>query len=397
MKFHPTPLHGAYTIELEKRGDDRGFFARFFCQKEFEAAGVPIPIVQINNSLSAKAGTLRGMHYQLAPAAEIKVVRCIRGALYDAIVDLRPDSPTFGKWFGVELTAENRLMIYVPQGFAHGIMTLTDDTEALYLVNAFYSPEQERGLRFDDPRFGIEWPRAARRSFAQGQQVAGLRPCIPRHRMPAGPDVRILLTGGSSFTGLWFARSLAARGHTVVAPLRGSDYSGLRGSRVAELRRVAEIIEDCPFGSDRFLDLAGTGSWDLLCQHAAQTGDYRNPDFDVVGAVADNTKNLVAVLKKMMAAAWQASCSPARCSSRTKAQATRRSGLSRPTDCRKASPGNISLPERDPAFQSREVRDREPHRTVRGAAVLQLFDTFLVQGRSSGGTDTSVCARQHPC
>jgi dTDP-4-dehydrorhamnose 3,5-epimerase len=99
------------------------------------------------------------MHYQLAPAAEIKVVRCIHGALYDAIVDLRPDSPTFGKWYGVELTAENRRMIFVPQGFAHGIMTLTDDTEAFYLVNAFYAPEQERGLRFDDPRFGIEWPR----------------------------------------------------------------------------------------------------------------------------------------------------------------------------------------------------------------------------------------------
>ena len=116
MKFHPAPLRGAYTIELEKRGDDRGFFARFFCQREFEAAGIPMPIVQINNSLSAKAGTLRGMHYQLPPAAEIKVVRCIRGALYDVIVDLRPDSPTFGKWFGAELTADNRLMMYAPQG-----------------------------------------------------------------------------------------------------------------------------------------------------------------------------------------------------------------------------------------------------------------------------------------
>ena len=116
MKFHATPLQGAYTIELEKRGDDRGFFARFFCEKEFEAAGVPLPIVQINNSLTEKAGTLRGMHYQLAPAAEIKVVRCIRGALYDAIVDLRPNSPTFGKWYGAELTAENRLMIVVPMG-----------------------------------------------------------------------------------------------------------------------------------------------------------------------------------------------------------------------------------------------------------------------------------------
>ncbi|MGX4770513.1 dTDP-4-dehydrorhamnose 3,5-epimerase [Bradyrhizobium guangdongense] len=160
MKFHKTALEGAYTIELEKRGDDRGFFARLFCQREFKAAGVPMSAVQINNSLSAKAGTLRGMHYQLPPAAEIKVVRCIRGALYDAIIDIRPDSPTFGKSFGIELTAENRMMILVPRGFAHGILTLTDDTEAFYLVSAFYGPEQERGIRFDDPRFGIDWPRA---------------------------------------------------------------------------------------------------------------------------------------------------------------------------------------------------------------------------------------------
>ncbi|MCG2673215.1 dTDP-4-dehydrorhamnose 3,5-epimerase [Bradyrhizobium sp. WYCCWR 12774] len=145
---------------MEKRGDDRGFFARLFCQREFETAGVPMSAVQINNSLSAKAGTLRGMHYQLPPAAEIKVVRCIRGALYDAIIDIRPDSPTFGKSFGVELTAENRMMIMVPRGFAHGILTLTDDTEAFYLVSAFYGPEQERGIRFDDPRFGIDWPRS---------------------------------------------------------------------------------------------------------------------------------------------------------------------------------------------------------------------------------------------
>ncbi len=142
MKFHPTPLLGAYTIELEKRGDDRGFFARFFCQREFEAAGIPMSIVQINNSLTANAGTLRGLHYQLP----------------DVIVDLRPDSPTFCKWFGAELTAENRLMMFVPQGFAHGFLTLSDDTEAFYLVNAFYGPEEERGLRFDDPRFGIKWP-----------------------------------------------------------------------------------------------------------------------------------------------------------------------------------------------------------------------------------------------
>jgi dTDP-4-dehydrorhamnose 3,5-epimerase len=165
VKFHPTPLHGAYTIELEKRGDDRGFFARFFCQKEFEAAGVPMTIVQINNSLSAKAGTLRGMHYQLAPAAEIKVVRCIRGALYDAIVDLRPDSPTYGQWTAVELKATPGApsrMLYVPEGFAHGFQTLEDDTEVLYQMSEFYAPSAARGFRWNDPRFGIEWPEPVR-------------------------------------------------------------------------------------------------------------------------------------------------------------------------------------------------------------------------------------------
>jgi dTDP-4-dehydrorhamnose 3,5-epimerase len=158
MKFYPTPLDGAYTIELEKRGDDRGFFARLYCQHEFKSAGIPTEVVQINNSLSAKAGTLRGMHYQLPPAAETKIVRCIRGALYDVIIDLRPDSSTFCKWFGTELSAENRSMMYVPQGFAHGFITLADDTEAFYLVNAFYAPGAERGLRFNDPRFNIVWP-----------------------------------------------------------------------------------------------------------------------------------------------------------------------------------------------------------------------------------------------
>ena len=192
-------------------------------------------------------------------------------------------------------------MIFVPQGFAHGIITLTDDTEAFYLVNAFYAPEQERGFRFDDPRFRHRLAAAARRSFAQGRQLAGLRPRLPRHRTLARPDVRILLTGGSSFTGLWFARSLAARGHTRRCPAQGQRLFGLARRPRGRARRVAEVVEDCPFGSDRFLDLAGTGSWDLLCQHAAQTGDYRNPDFDVIGAVADNTKNLAAVLKKMMA------------------------------------------------------------------------------------------------
>ena len=114
--------------------------------------------MQVNNSLSAQKGTLRGMHYQLAPRAETKLVRCIRGALYDVILDLRPDSPTFGQSFGAELSAENRRMMYVPKGFAHGFITLADDAEAFYFVDESYAPEQERGVRWDDPRFGIAWP-----------------------------------------------------------------------------------------------------------------------------------------------------------------------------------------------------------------------------------------------
>ena len=160
MKILPTPLAGAHLIELEKRGDHRGFFARVFCEREFAAAGLETRFVQANTSLSTRRGALRGMHYQLPPAAEVKLVRCVRGALYDVIMDLRPDSATFGKWFGVELTAENRAMMYVPRGFAHGFITLADDTEALYLVSAFYAPEMERGIRFDDPHFAVRWPLA---------------------------------------------------------------------------------------------------------------------------------------------------------------------------------------------------------------------------------------------
>lgn len=158
MIFNETPLKGAYTIELEKRGDERGFFARFFCVNEYDKMGLDRNVVQINNSLSAQKGTLRGMHYQLAPKAETKVVRCIRGALWDCILDLREGSPTFGQWYAEELTAENRRMMYVPKGFAHGFMTLADDSEVLYLVTEFYSPELERGVRWDDPEFAIKWP-----------------------------------------------------------------------------------------------------------------------------------------------------------------------------------------------------------------------------------------------
>ena len=160
MLFHTTSLPGAFLIEPERRGDDRGFFARIFCEREFADQGLVTQYVQTNNSLTAGRGTLRGMHYQLEPKAETKLVRCVRGALWDCILDLRIESPTFGQWFGQELTAENRLMMYVPKGFAHGFLTLSEDAEAIYLVDAFYAPEAERIVRWDDERFGIEWPAA---------------------------------------------------------------------------------------------------------------------------------------------------------------------------------------------------------------------------------------------
>ena len=158
MKFRKTPLRDAYLIELDRKGDDRGFFARLYCEREFGAEGLETRFVQANTSLSAKKGTLRGMHYQLGSAAEVKVVRCLKGALWDCIADLRPDSPTFGEWFGAELNDDNRQMMYVPRGFAHAILTLTDDAEALYLVSSFYDPGAERGVRFDDPWLGVDWP-----------------------------------------------------------------------------------------------------------------------------------------------------------------------------------------------------------------------------------------------
>ena len=158
MIFTETPIAGAYLIDLEKRGDDRGFFARVFCRNEFGEQNLDTEFVQINNSLSAERGTLRGLHYQLAPAEEVKIVRCVSGALWDVILDIRPQSPTFGRWFGAELSATNRRMMYAPRGMAHGFVTLADDTEAFYLVSAFYAPERERGIRWNDPRFAIEWP-----------------------------------------------------------------------------------------------------------------------------------------------------------------------------------------------------------------------------------------------
>ena len=146
MTFTETPLSGAYIIELEKREDERGFFARQFCRREFAERGLSADFVQVNNSLANTKGTLRGMHYQLPPAAETKIVRCIRGALLDIIIDLREKSPTFKQHTAIELTAENRKMFYVPEGFAHGFITLTDDTEVFYFVMNFYAPQCERAF-----------------------------------------------------------------------------------------------------------------------------------------------------------------------------------------------------------------------------------------------------------
>jgi dTDP-4-dehydrorhamnose 3,5-epimerase len=157
MRFTSTPLPGCYLIDLEKCGDERGFFARVFCTKEFQQMGLVPSFVQVNNSLSVKRGTLRGMHYQLPPAAETKVIRCLRGSLQDVILDLRPHSPACGQHWSVTLTAENRTCIYVPKGFANGFLTLEENTEVIYLVSASYAPELERIVRYNDPRFGIRW------------------------------------------------------------------------------------------------------------------------------------------------------------------------------------------------------------------------------------------------
>jgi dTDP-4-dehydrorhamnose 3,5-epimerase len=158
MKFIETRLQGAYIIEPEPRTDNRGFFARAFCQNEYTAHGLNPNIAQCNISFNPYMGTLRGMHYQIAPHAEVKIVRCTAGAIYDVIIDLRPESTTYKQWIGVSLTAQNRNMLYVPEGFAHGFQTLEDNTEVFYMVTAFYHPQSERGIRWDDTAFNISWP-----------------------------------------------------------------------------------------------------------------------------------------------------------------------------------------------------------------------------------------------
>ncbi|MEW6333001.1 MAG: dTDP-4-dehydrorhamnose 3,5-epimerase [Thermodesulfobacteriota bacterium] len=162
MIFRETRLPGVFVIELQRLEDERGFFSRSFCRREFAHRGLNPDVAQCNISVNREAGTLRGMHYQEAPHAEDKLVRCTRGSLYDVIVDLRRDSPTFTEWFALELAADGGRMLYVPKGCAHGFQTLEDDTEVFYQMSAFYQPEAARGVRWNDPAFGIQWPAGTR-------------------------------------------------------------------------------------------------------------------------------------------------------------------------------------------------------------------------------------------
>jgi len=157
MEVRALSLPGAYLIRLETIADTRGFFARAFCEAEFTARGLCARFVQTNLAHTERAGTIRGLHYQTPPHGEVKLLRCIRGAVWDVCVDLREGSPTYGQWLGAELTAQNRDMLYVPAGCAHGYQTLRDDTEVLYSVSSPYAPQFEAGIRWDDPAFGIEW------------------------------------------------------------------------------------------------------------------------------------------------------------------------------------------------------------------------------------------------
>ena len=163
MRFTETKLKGAYIIEPEPIQDERGFFARSWCQKEFTERGLNSNLVQCNISFNLKKGTLRGMHYQAKPHEEAKLVRCTMGAIYDVIIDIRPESPTFKQWVAVYLRTENRKMLYIPEGFAHGFQTLEDNTEVFYQMSEFYHPESAKGIPWDDCTFQIVWPEIGKR------------------------------------------------------------------------------------------------------------------------------------------------------------------------------------------------------------------------------------------
>lgn len=158
MIFNKTTLKDAYIIELNKFKDERGFFARSFCAKEFEDHGIKFPVAQVNVSYNRLKQTLRGLHYQQEPHGEAKLMQCTKGSIYDVIIDMRSDSPTYMQWIGVELTENNHRLLYVPERFAHGYLTLEDDTEVIYQVSEFYMAGAEQGIRWDDPAFNIDWP-----------------------------------------------------------------------------------------------------------------------------------------------------------------------------------------------------------------------------------------------
>jgi dTDP-4-dehydrorhamnose 3,5-epimerase len=168
--FAETPLAGAYAIEIEPNADERGFFARTMCRDEFARRGLNAAFVQQSVSWNPLADTLRGLHYQAAPHHEEKLVRVTRGAIFDVIVDIRPDSPTYGRWFGIDLTADNRRQLYIPKGFAHGFQTTRPDTEIFYQMTVAFHPEAPRGIRWDDPRLAIEWPSARSRLVSPRDQ-----------------------------------------------------------------------------------------------------------------------------------------------------------------------------------------------------------------------------------
>ena len=295
-------LQALISIELEKKGDDRGFFARAFCEKEFARSQAFEPVRAGEQLAERKKGTLRGMHYQLSPKGETKLVRCIKGGLYDVILDMRKDSPTFGKSFGADLTAENRRMMYVPKGFAHGFITIEPNTEAFYFVDEFYAPEHERGVRWNDPKFKIAWPQPARSPLRQRQKPprfrsgmalvrvlardvacgTGARPCNPEQHTGGMPVplriMKILFTGASSFTGYWFVRELAAAGHEITATFRkpAAEYTDIRGKRLQQLNGGCRGVHGVSFGSPEFLESINSGGFDLLCHHAADVTNYKS-------------------------------------------------------------------------------------------------------------------------
>jgi dTDP-4-dehydrorhamnose 3,5-epimerase len=170
MLFRQTQLEGVLLLEPECRTDERGFFARTWCRAEFAQQGLWLDWVQCSLSFNRIRGTLRGLHYQVPPSAEAKLIRCTMGALYDVVVDVRPESTEFGRWIAVELTAHNRRLLYIPEGFAHGFQTLVDDTEVLYQVSEYYCPEAARGVKWNDPLLGIQWPACDKRVISSRDQ-----------------------------------------------------------------------------------------------------------------------------------------------------------------------------------------------------------------------------------